>query len=204
PPNNRRYAMKHRLRLFALPVLGALLALTLAGRATAVSDNGVANRLGFVPITDAPQTCSATSIKWSSSVTDATTVMKKGDAAAPTRNAFASQTTVPGDNDMIAFSPDGRFLFTVAETPTNGAVTKLDLQTGDKTILSQRADWNRLDPIKWYAPSGMLLIGEEDGNNGSMWQGHPGTGAGTKPLGLGAQRHVGGRGRACGRDVRRG
>jgi hypothetical protein len=183
--------MKRKLRLFALPVLGTLLALTLAGRASAVSDNGVANRLGFVPLTDAPQTCAASSIEWSSSVTSTSSVMQKDDAATPTSNAFATQTKVPSENDMIAFSPDGQFLFTVAETGSNGAVTKVNLQTGAKTILSQRADWNRLDPIKWYAPAGVLLIGEEDGANGSMWQVDPVTGTASELMWLGKMSHEG-------------
>ncbi len=50
---------------------------------------------------------------------------------------------------MIAFDATGRFLFTVSEAGSGGAVTKLDTQTGAKTILAQRADWNRLDPVKW-------------------------------------------------------
>jgi len=67
--------------------------------------------------------------------------MQRGDAAAPGPNAFLSQTTVPGENDMIAFDATGRFLFTVSEAGSGGAVTMLDTQTGAKTILAQRADW---------------------------------------------------------------
>jgi secreted PhoX family phosphatase len=184
--------MKHRLRVLALLAIGvAVSAVVLATNASAVNDAGAANRLGFVPLADGPQHCSATSIEWSPSITNASIVMQRGDAATPTANAFSTQTTVPGENDMIAFSPDGHFLFAVAETGTNGAVTKLDLQTGAKTILSQRADWNRLDPIKWYAPAGTLLIGEEDGNNGSMWQVNPDTGSAAELPWLGKMSHEG-------------
>lgn len=147
-------------------------------------------RLGFVPLEDGPQQCSAAGIEWSSSVT-ATKVMQRGDAATPGPNALASQATVPGENDMIAFDPSGRYLFTVSETGTNGAVTKLDTVTGVNTILAQRADWNRLDPVKWYAPSAQLLIAEEDGVNGSVWQVDPNTGASTELVWLGKMSHEG-------------
>jgi hypothetical protein len=184
--------MKHKLHALAGLAVGvALFATATGGTASAVNDTGVANRLGFVPLTDGPQHCSTAGIEWSSSVTDSSIVMQRGDSATPTANAFSTQTTVPGENDMIAFSPDGRFLFTVSETGSNGAVTTLDLQTGAKTILSQRADWNRLDPIKWYAPSGTLLIGEEDGANGSLWQVDPTTGAATELPWLGKMSHEG-------------
>jgi len=147
-------------------------------------------RLGFVPLETGPQPCSATSIRWSPSVTP-TKIMQRGDAATPGPNAFPSQTTVPGENDMLAVDASGRFLFSVSETSTGGAVTKLDTQTGEKTILAQRADWNRLDPVKWYAPSGTLLIAEEDGSNGSVWQVNPETGASTELLWLGKMGHEG-------------
>jgi len=117
--------------------------------------------------------------------------VQKGDPATPGPNAFASQTSVPGENDMIALDPTGRLLFTVSEAGSGGAVTKLDTQTGAKTILAQRQDWNRLDPVKWYAPSGTLLIGEEDGVNGSIWQVDPNTGASTELLWLGRMSHEG-------------
>ncbi len=57
--------------------------------------------------------------------------------------------------------------------------------------MAQRADWNRLDPVKWYAPSGVLLIGEEDGVNGSMWQVDPVTGASTELVWFGKMSHEG-------------
>jgi Bacterial protein of unknown function (DUF839) len=182
--------MKRSFRALAALAAGGTLALGLASGAGAKSDDSLANQLGFIPLTDGPQHCAAAGIEWSPSVLSSI-VMRRGDAATPTPNALPTQTSVPGENDMIAFSPDGRFLFTVSETGSNGALTKLDLQTGQKTVLSQRPDWNRLDPIKWHTPSGTLLIGEEDGANGSMWQVDPETGATVELLWMGKISHEG-------------
>jgi hypothetical protein len=182
--------MKKRTRWLTAVVAGAALSSVLAGGAGAQSDDSVANQLGFVPLTDAPQTCAAAAIEWSPSVIP-TKVMSVGDAATPGPNALPTQTTVPAENDMIAFSPDHRFLFTVAETGSNGAVTKLDLHSGAKTILSQRADFNRLDPVKWYAPAGALLIGEENGATGLISQVDPASGASTDLAWLGSMSHEG-------------
>src|SRR5205823_3854992 len=150
----------------------ATLAIT-GGVAAAQSgnDTSLRNRLGFTPLDETPQTCSATTIRWSPDVT-ATKVMQRGDAAAKLSGGAA---TVPGENDMIARDPSGRFLYTVSETGTDGALTRLDTQTSEKVIIAQRPDWNRLDPVKWYEPAGVLLVGEEDGTNGSVWQVDPET-----------------------------
>lgn len=153
-----------------------------ATSASAQSDSSLRARLGFIPLTGGPQHCSQAGIEWSPSVT-ATQIMRRGDAA--------TNGVVPGENDMIALDPTGRFLFTVSETGSNGAVTKVDLETGEKTILAQRSDWNRLDPVKWYAPSGTLLIAEEDGTNGSVWQVDPDTGDATELVWLGKMSHEG-------------
>lgn len=146
--------------------------------------------LGFTPVAAAPQPCSATTIQWPRDVI-ATPVMKAGDPATPTTNALANQTTVPAENDMIAFDPSGRFLYTVSETPDNGAVTRLDTLTNSRVILAQRPDWNRLDPVKWHGASGKLLIGEEDGANGSVWQVDPVTGVNVELPWLGKMSHEG-------------
>lgn len=182
--------MKKRTRVLGSLLAGAALSAALAGAAGAKSGDSLTNQLGFVPLTDAPQTCDATQIEWSPSVV-ATKVMSAGDPATPTANALPTQTTVPANNDMIAFSPDGRFLFTVAENGTNGALTRLDLENGDKTILAQRADWTSLDPIKWYAPSGTLLIGEESGATGLISQVDPQTGDNVDLPWLGSMSHEG-------------
>jgi hypothetical protein len=162
----------------AVAVIVATLAVTAGVAAAKQGDDSIRNRLGFTPLDETPQNCSATQIRWSPDV-KATKVMQRGDAATKLGGGAA---TVPGENDMIAHDPTGRFLYTVSENGTDGALPPLDTQTGDKVIIAQRPDWNRLDPVKWYEPSGKLLVGEEDGTNGSVWQVDPQTGAVTELL----------------------
>jgi hypothetical protein len=182
--------MRHSRRALAAIAVGTVLSLALVTGAGAKSDQSLVQQLGFVPLLDGPQHCGTSGVEWSPSVATSV-VMQRGDAATPGTNALPTQTTVPGENDMIAFSLNRQFLFTVSETGSNGAVTKLDLATGTKTILSQQTTWNRLDPIKWYAPSGDLLIGEEDGANGLMWQVDPDSGAAVVLSWLGNMSHEG-------------
>lgn len=54
----------------------------------------------------------------------------------------------------------GRYLYNTYEVGSNGAVGVTDLKTGETKVLAQRADWNRLDGIRW-TPWGTLLITEE-------------------------------------------
>lgn len=53
-----------------------------AGSAFADTTVAVRARVGFVPLEDAPQRCSANSIEWSPSVAP-TKVLQRGDAATP-------------------------------------------------------------------------------------------------------------------------
>ena len=54
----------------------------------------------------------------------------------------------------------GRFLYNTYEVGSNGAVSVTDLKTGAVSVIAQRADWNRLDGIRW-TPWGSLLVTEE-------------------------------------------
>jgi uncharacterized protein len=54
----------------------------------------------------------------------------------------------------------GRFLYRTHETGSGGGVTFTDLTTGQSTILSQRADFERFDGIVW-SPWGTVLAAEE-------------------------------------------
>lgn len=54
----------------------------------------------------------------------------------------------------------GRYLYNTYEVNDNGAVAVTDLKTGKATVIAQRADWNRLDGIRWTA-WGTLLVTEE-------------------------------------------
>ena len=54
----------------------------------------------------------------------------------------------------------GRYLYNTYEVGSNGAVSVTDLKTGAVSVIAQRADWNRLDGIRW-TPWGSLLVTEE-------------------------------------------
>lgn len=54
----------------------------------------------------------------------------------------------------------GRYMYNTYEVGENGAVAVTDLKTGKASVIAQRADWNRLDGIRW-TPWGSLLITEE-------------------------------------------
>ncbi len=54
----------------------------------------------------------------------------------------------------------GRYLYNTYEVGSNGAVAVTDLKTGETRVIAQRADWNRLDGIRW-TPWGSLLVTEE-------------------------------------------
>lgn len=54
----------------------------------------------------------------------------------------------------------GQYIYNTYEVGSNGAVGVTNLETGATEVLVQRADWNRLDGIRW-TPWGSLLITEE-------------------------------------------
>jgi hypothetical protein len=56
----------------------------------------------------------------------------------------------------------GRYLYRTHEVGSNGAVSVVDLQTGDTGIIAQDPGYRRLDGLKW-TPWGTLLFAEETG-----------------------------------------
>ncbi|MFI8089056.1 alkaline phosphatase PhoX [Streptomyces sp. NPDC086080] len=54
----------------------------------------------------------------------------------------------------------GRYLYRTHEVGSNGALSVVDLRTGKAKVIAQRADWSRLDGIRW-TPWGTLLFAEE-------------------------------------------
>ena len=57
----------------------------------------------------------------------------------------------------------GRYLYTTHEirnAPEGGAVSVVDLKTGEKKILTQDISWNAIDGIRW-TPWGSILVAEE-------------------------------------------
>ncbi len=55
---------------------------------------------------------------------------------------------------------DGRYLYRTHEVGSNGALSVVNLKTGEARILTQREDWRRLDGLRW-TPWGTLLFAEE-------------------------------------------
>ncbi len=54
----------------------------------------------------------------------------------------------------------GRYLYRTHEVDQNGALSVVDLQTGQAKVLAQDPSWNRLDGLRW-TPWGTLLFAEE-------------------------------------------
>jgi secreted PhoX family phosphatase len=54
----------------------------------------------------------------------------------------------------------GRYLYRTQEVGSNGALTVIDLQTGEAKVIAQDAGWRRLDGIEWTA-WGTVLFAEE-------------------------------------------
>lgn len=54
----------------------------------------------------------------------------------------------------------GRYLYRTHEVNSNGALSVVDLKTGEAKVIAQNADWNRLDGLRW-TPWGTVLFAEE-------------------------------------------
>jgi secreted PhoX family phosphatase len=96
----------------------------------------------------------------------------------------------------------GRFLYRTHEVGANGQVSVTDLETNLTRVVSQRADWERLDGIVW-TPWQTLLIAEETvtsalkdpalptARGGHVYEVDPNTGAAVlRPL-IGSRSHEG-------------
>lgn len=54
----------------------------------------------------------------------------------------------------------GRYLYRTHEVGSNGALSVVDLETGEAKVLAQDAGWRRLDGLRW-TPWGTVLFAEE-------------------------------------------
>ena len=152
--------------------------------------------LNFTPITSNALPCSAAGLpafandKHGNPIMP-TLLMQAGDTA-PTVNPPGGSGTVGDNNDMIALSPDGRYLFTPSESDPSGGITRLTLKGPDtgKTELLAKGPWKDLDGMKWYPPSGMVLASEEH-DTGGIWQVNPDTGVFDRVDWLGSFAHEG-------------
>ncbi|MFE9171861.1 alkaline phosphatase PhoX [Streptomyces kebangsaanensis] len=62
----------------------------------------------------------------------------------------------------------GRYLYRTHEVGSNGSLSVVDLKTGETKVIAQRADWSRLDGLRW-TPWGTLLFAEET-NGGRLFE----------------------------------
>lgn len=68
---------------------------------------------------------------------------------------------LPDMNTLNESGPEaGRYLYAAHEVGSNGSVSRLDLLTGDVSLVAQRSDWERLDGIVW-SPWGTIITAEE-------------------------------------------
>jgi len=205
---------KIQLGVGATSIASATLALLASGNTAGALGEP---HLGFTPITTNALPCSASGFvqfaddSFGAAVTP-TVLMTAGDAATPV-NAPASANKVGRENDMIALSAGGKYLYTVSENANpsdtgapNGSdgLTRLTLKgkdAGTKQILANDVDasgnnlWQRVDGIKSYpfggpADEGVLLASEEYATGG-IWQIDPQTGAFTRLNWLGNYSHEG-------------
>lgn len=87
-----------------------------------------------------------------------------------TQNLVADEAILdiyPGEDDLNDMNTvnetgpqAGRYLYRTHEVGENGSLSVVDLETGAVEVLVQRADFNRLDGLRW-TPWGTLLFAEE-------------------------------------------
>jgi hypothetical protein len=91
-------------------------------------------------------------------VSDETNLNIYGDGVSDTRDDWHDMNTVNESGKMA-----GRFLYRTHEVrgqPEGGAVSVVDLETGETRILAQDTSWDALDGIRW-TPWGTILFAEE-------------------------------------------
>lgn len=95
--------------------------------------------------------------------------------------------------DMITLNETGpfagRFLYRTHEVGSNGAVTVTDLRDGGTRLVTQSADYNRLDGIAW-TPWGTVVFAEETGG-GLVYEVDPATGVVSPRPAVGLRSHEG-------------
>jgi Alkaline phosphatase PhoX len=204
-----------RRRVVGAAIGSAGLAAVIAAASSPATANGP--KMGFTPITTNALPCSASGyIKFANDTRNQhltpTVLMQAGDPATPV-NAPATSNKVGRENDMIALSRDGRYLFTSSEnanpsetgTPDGSdGITRLTLKgpnTGKKEILADNVDpvtganlWQRVDGMKLYPYGGRgqgVLLASEEFATGGIWQINPDTGDFTRLDWLGSYSHEG-------------
>ena len=204
-----------RRRVVGAVIGSAGLAALVAAGSSPATANGP--KPGFTPITTNALSCSASGyIQFASDARNRpvtpTVLMQAGDPATPV-NAPATSNKVGRENDMIALSRDGRYLFTSSENANpsetgapNGSdgITRVTLKgpdAGKKEILADNVDpatganlWQRVDGMKLYPYGGHgrgVLLASEEFATGGIWQVNPDTGDFSRLDWLGSYSHEG-------------
>jgi len=110
---------------------------------------------------------------------------------------------LPDMNQLNETGPQaGRYLFRTHEVGANGSISVTDLRTGETDVVAQRADWERLDGLKW-TPWQTLLFAEEvitaalpdpgvpDAQSGLLYEIDPWTGEAVPRPAVGSVSHEG-------------
>ncbi len=175
----------------------AAIALTAPAGTTVAKKPAVAGPFAFTPLTS--------SAACGSLPADAPFALPPGfsQAIIETEATDADFDDLPDMNQVNETGPQaGRFLYRTHEVTTNGSVSVTDLQTGETTVLAQRADWERFDGLKW-TPWQTLLAAEETGPatisdpafpaaiNGLLYEIDPGSGSATARPAVGSMSHEG-------------
>lgn len=85
-------------------------------------------------------------------------------------NIYPAESDLPDMNTVNETGEHvGRYLYRTYEVGASGAVSVIDLETGDTRILAQDPGFRRLDGLKW-TPWGTLVFAEEAGANGRLFE----------------------------------
>lgn len=146
-----------RTRLRAAIALGLGLPLGLAAAAPAVATTGP---MAFEPI--AGSAYSQMSTNWSEPLVAPEGFTQDLVADETVLNIYGGTTDDLTDmNTVNETGPQaGRYLYRTQEVGSNGSLSVVDLETGEAKVIAQRADWSRLDGLRW-TPWGTLLFAEE-------------------------------------------
>ncbi|MEV0809132.1 alkaline phosphatase PhoX [Micromonospora sp. NPDC050200] len=148
-----------RRTLSAAFALGLGLPLGLAAAAPAVAATGP---MAFEPI--AGSAYSQMSTNWSEPLVAPEGFTQDLVADETVLNIYGGTTDDLTDmNTVNETGPQaGRYLYRTQEVGSNGSLSVIDLKTGEAKVIAQRADWRRLDGLRWTS-WGTLLFAEETG-----------------------------------------
>ncbi|NBM19859.1 alkaline phosphatase PhoX [Streptomyces sp. GC420] len=155
--------MRRTRLVTAALTLGLGLPLGLMAAAPAVADHGHGH--GHGPMAFEPITASAydqMSADWTEPLVAPKGFKQKLVADETVLDVYSGTTDDLHDMNTVNETGRhaGRYLYRTHEVSSNGALSVVDLRTGEAKVIAQRADWSRLDGLRW-TPWGTLLFAEE-------------------------------------------